>query len=166
MHLFSRIIDIFDRVFQYILIFFMVEITLVISMSVVSRYFMNSPVYWAEEVTRYSFVWATFLGAACAYRQGELVSMTVVLNALSEMNQKRARLLLEIIIGIFLVMAIVFGIRMAGVVAPQLTVSTRISMAYLYGVVPVSCLFMLLCCIENIHGHVLDMMPKNRRMIS
>ncbi len=166
MHLFSRIIDIFDRVFQYILIFFMVEITLVISMSVVSRYFMNSPVYWAEEVTRYSFVWATFIGAACAYRQKELVSMSVVLNALSKINRKRVLLVLELIVAAFLVVAIFFGTSMAVVVKPQLAVSTRVSLAWLYSVVPISCGFMFLCCLENIYTLVRDMVPANRRAVS
>lgn len=165
MHLFSRIIDIFDRVFQYILIFFMVEITLVISMSVVSRYFMNSPVYWAEEVTRYSFVWATFIGAACAYRQKELVSMSVVLNALSRINRKRVSLVLEIIVAVFLVLAIFYGTSMAVVVKPQLAVSTRVSLAWLYSVVPISCSFMFLCCLENIYTLVRDMVPVNRRAV-
>ncbi|MBU0971902.1 MAG: TRAP transporter small permease [Proteobacteria bacterium] len=165
MEFFTRAIDFIDRIFQFFLIFFMVEITLVISIAVVSRYFMNAPIYWAEEVIRYSFVWATFLGAACAFRQGELVAMSVVLNALSDRNQKLARLLLEIIIGFFLVVTLVFGIQMAQVVAPQLTVSTRVSMAWLYGVVPVSCTFMLLCCIDNICGHVRSIMPVNKRRV-
>ncbi len=95
-HMLSYVIDRLDRLFQIILILFMVEITLVISIAVVSRYFMNSPVYWAEEVTRYSFVWATFLGAACAYRRNELVSMSVIVNALSPENKRRVLLVLEI----------------------------------------------------------------------
>ena len=156
----SRFIDCLDRVFGLTLILFMVEITLVISIGVISRYFMNSPVYWAEEVTRYSFVWATFLGAACAFRRKELVAMSVLLDALSEKNQTRVKLVMELVIGVFLASALVFGIRMAMVVSPQLAVSTRVSMAWLYGVVPVSCFYMLLCSIENIHGLVSKIIGK------
>ena len=146
----SYVIDRLDRLFQALLILFMVEITLVISIAVVSRYFMNSPVYWAEEVTRYSFVWATFLGAACAYRRNELVSMSVIVNALSPENRRRVLLVLEIVIGLFLALAMVFGIGMARVVSPQLAVSTQISMAWLYSVVPLSFFFMFLCAVEKI----------------
>jgi len=145
-----RVTEILDRLFRILLIFFMVEITAVISIAVFSRYFMNSPVYWAEEVTRYSFVWATFLGAACAFRRKELVSMTVIVNALSPGIRRVVFLVLEVIIAVFLVLAVVFGIRMAMVVSPQLAVSTRVSLAWLYAVVPLSTAFMLLCSLENI----------------
>ncbi len=144
-----RVTEVLDRLFRILLIFFMVEITAVISIAVFSRYFMNSPVYWAEEVTRYSFVWATFLGAACAFRRKELVSMTVIVNALSPASQRFISLVLEGIITAFLALAVVFGIRMAMVVSPQLAVSTRISLAWLYAVVPLSAVFMLLCSVEN-----------------
>ena len=155
MHIFIKAADAVDRVFRYLLIFFMVEITFVISLAVISRYFLNSPIYWAEEVTRYAFVWATFLGAGCAYRQKELVAMSVVLNALSPMARNLVQLILEIIIGCFLVLAVIFGIKMTKVVAPQLAVSTRISLAWLYCVVPISCAFMLMTCIENIRDLIL-----------
>lgn len=146
----SRIISLLDRLFCLALILFMAEITVVIAIAVFSRYFMNAPVYWAEEVTRYSFVWATFLGAACAYRRRELVSMTVIVNALSPAVRKWVSLALEAVILAFLFLALVFGVRMALVVSPQLAVSTRISMAWLYSVVPVSAFFMLLCALDNI----------------
>ena len=146
----SRTIDILDRLFMIILILFMVEITAVISVAVFSRYFMNSPVYWAEEVTRYSFVWATFLGAACAYRRKELVAMTVINTALRPAARRWVNLGMEVIIALFLVLATVYGTRMAMVVSPQLAVSTQVSMAWLYAVVPLSCVFMLLCSFENL----------------
>jgi TRAP-type C4-dicarboxylate transport system permease small subunit len=151
MHFFLKTIDLVDRIFKYLLIFFMIEITLVIFISVISRYFLNSPIYWAEEVTRYSFVWATFLGAACAYRRKELVAMSVVINALSEKYRHWVQLVLELIILVFLLLSVVFGIKMTMVVSPQLAVSTRVSMAWLYTVVPISCGFMFLICIENIY---------------
>jgi TRAP-type C4-dicarboxylate transport system permease small subunit len=151
MHFFLKTIELVDRIFKYLLIFFMIEITLVIFISVISRYFLNSPIYWAEEVTRYSFVWATFLGAACAYRRKELVSMSVVINALSEKYRHWVQLVLELIILVFLVLSVVFGIKMTMVVSPQLAVSTRVSMAWLYTVVPISCGFMFLICIVNIY---------------
>ncbi len=158
-----RVTDILDRLFRILLIFFMVEITAVISIAVFSRYFMNSPVYWAEEVTRYSFVWATFLGAACAYRRKELVSMTVIVNALPAASQRYIFLVLEGIITVFLVLAVVFGIRMAMVVSPQLAVSTRISMAWLYAVVPLSAVFMLLCSLENMRDLFLNRAGREAR---
>ena len=152
MKILTRFIDCLDRLFQWILIFLMVEITLVITAAVISRYFFNDPIYWAEEVTRYSFVWATFLGAACAYRRKELVSMSMFINSLPQNLRHWVLLIIESLITLFLVLAVAAGIKMAKVVAPQLAVSTRISLVWLYAVVPVSCSFMFFCALDNILG--------------
>jgi TRAP-type C4-dicarboxylate transport system permease small subunit len=146
----TKITDAFYLLCKYLLIFLMVEIAIVISVSICFRYFFSSPIYWAEEVTRYSFVWATFIGAACAYKRRELVCMSMFANMLSPDIRRRLMLTLEIIMTGFLSVATVFGVKMAIVVSPQLAVATQISMSYLYIVVPISCFFMLLCSIANI----------------
>ena len=66
------------RVCKYMVILLTVEITLVISANIFGRYILDASIYWAEEVVRYSFVWATFIGATCAYKQRALISMSVL----------------------------------------------------------------------------------------
>jgi len=148
----SKIIHWVYFIFKYLLMFIMVEIALIISVSICCRYFLNSPIYWAEEVTRYSFVWATFIGAACAYKRRELVSMSVFINMLGPRRRRWLMLVLELIMAGFLCVAAVFGVKMTLVVRQQMAVATQISMAYLYIVVPLSCSFMFLCSLANIHA--------------
>lgn len=148
--LLTKITDIFYLICKYLLMFFMIEIAFVISVSICFRYFLSSPIYWAEEVTRYSFVWATFIGAACAYKRRELVCMSVFTNMLPTEIRRRLMLILEAIIAGFLGLATYFGVTMTIVVAPQMAVATQISISYLYIVVPISCFFMFLCSISNI----------------
>ena len=146
----STVIEKIDTAFRYTLILLMIEITVVITVAVLGRYFFNKPLYWAEEVTRYSFVWATFLGAACAYKRRELVAMSVFFNMLPASGRRWLLLLIEVLMSCFLLLAAFFGVKMVQVVAPQLSVATRVSMSYLYVVIPLSCGFMLLCGIQNI----------------
>lgn len=41
---------------------------------VVSRYFFNHSIFWAEELIRYMFIWLTFLGSAyCIPEKGHVV---------------------------------------------------------------------------------------------
>ena len=150
MAILSTVIEKINTAFRYTLILLMIEITVVITVAVLSRYFLNKPLYWAEEVTRYSFVWATFLGAACAYKRRELVAMSVFFNMLPSSGKRWLLLFLEVIMFCFLLVAAFFGVKMVQVVAPQLSVATRVSMSYLYVVIPLSCGFMLLCAIQNI----------------
>jgi TRAP-type C4-dicarboxylate transport system permease small subunit len=47
------------------------------------RYFFNSPLIWAEEISRYAMVWSTMIGVALAYRAAQHVSITVLVDVLS-----------------------------------------------------------------------------------
>ena len=42
---------------------FMVLMSLTTFANVVARYFFNSPIQWAEEFSRYAFIWVVFMGA-------------------------------------------------------------------------------------------------------
>lgn len=146
----STVIVFTERIFELLLILLLIEITGIISISVFSRYFLNAPIYWAEEVTRYSFVWATFIGAGCAFRRRELVSMSILFNALPPFFKKWLLFILELVMFFFLAAATIYGVNMVAIVFPQLAVATRISMSYLYIVIPISCGFMLMCSLENL----------------
>ena len=99
--------DLIFLICKYILIFLIVEIAVIIGANIFGRYFLNISIYWAEEVTRYSFVWATFLGAACAYKQRGLVSMSVVVHKMPPRLRRRVGLLLDTAMGVFLLIALV-----------------------------------------------------------
>ena len=49
---------------------FMVLMSFSTFANVVARYVFNSPIQWAEEFSRYAFIWVVFMGAAhsCSLR--------------------------------------------------------------------------------------------------
>ena len=46
------------------------------------RYGLNSPLIWAEEISRYTMVWGTMIGVALAYRAMQHITITIVTEAL------------------------------------------------------------------------------------
>jgi TRAP-type C4-dicarboxylate transport system permease small subunit len=46
------------------------------------RYLFNSPLIWAEEISRYAMVWGTMIGVALAYRAMQHISITIVVDSL------------------------------------------------------------------------------------
>jgi TRAP-type C4-dicarboxylate transport system permease small subunit len=46
------------------------------------RYAFNSPLIWAEEISRYTMVWGTMIGVALAYRAMQHISITIVVDTL------------------------------------------------------------------------------------
>jgi TRAP-type C4-dicarboxylate transport system permease small subunit len=127
-----------------------VEITLVITANIFGRYVLDASLYWAEEVVRYSFVWATFIGATCAYKQRALISMSVLTHRLSPHMQWKTGLALDSVMGLFLLISFVFGAKLTLAVLHQRSASLEISMAIVYICIPLSCLFMLLFNVDQL----------------
>jgi TRAP-type C4-dicarboxylate transport system permease small subunit len=127
-----------------------VEITLVISANIFGRYILDASLYWAEEVVRYSFVWVTFIGATCAYKNRALISMSVLTHWVSPGLRWKIGLILDAVVGIFLLISLVFGTKLTLAVLHQRSASLEISMAIVYICIPFSCLFMLFFNLEQI----------------
>ena len=52
-----------------------------VNANVIMRYFLNSPIHWAEEVVTSLFVWTVFIGA---YRKHSHLGVDIVINMLPE----------------------------------------------------------------------------------
>ncbi|WP_230796234.1 TRAP transporter small permease [Salipiger marinus] len=61
---------------------------------VVSRYVFNSPTHWVEEMSRLGMVWGTFLILATCLSRRQLITITIVSQALGP----RARFVQELVI--------------------------------------------------------------------
>jgi TRAP-type C4-dicarboxylate transport system permease small subunit len=146
----ARICNAVYFICKYMLILLTVEISLVISANIFGRYVLDASIYWAEEVVRYSFVWATFIGATCAYKQRALISMSVLTHRLSPKMQWKVGLVLDGVMGLFLLISFAFGTKLTFAVLHQRSASLEISMAIVYICIPLSCLFMLLFNLEQI----------------
>ena len=54
---------------KYLLTAILVTISVVLVVQVFMRYFVNSPLVWAEELARYLLVWCTMIGTSLAVRE-------------------------------------------------------------------------------------------------
>jgi len=57
-------------------------------LQVFCRYVLNYPLLWPEEVTRYSMVWLTFIGASLGVKKGSHVSFTLIVERFSGRLQR------------------------------------------------------------------------------
>ena len=64
-------------------------------LNVVLRYGFNSSINITEEVSRYLFVWLTFLGAILAFSENQHVSVTMLTDKLSPLKRHILRLLTD-----------------------------------------------------------------------
>ena len=84
--------------------------TILVLIQVFSRYVLNSPVAFTEELVRYSLIWTGFIGAAYAFSTREHMSLTLVRD---KFTGKAHTALLVAIDGLILLLAI-FVITIGG----------------------------------------------------
>ena len=77
--------------------------TVLVLIQVFSRYILNSPVAFTEELVRYSLIWTGFIGAAYAFSTREHMSLTLIRD---KFTGKAHTALLVVIDGLILLMAI------------------------------------------------------------
>lgn len=76
MHILYAFNTCMTRVIGWILIVVFAAMVVIIFAQVVFRYALMLPLSWSEELARYLFIWATFLGAAIAFYRDTHIKVT------------------------------------------------------------------------------------------
>lgn len=116
---------------------FLVLMSLATFGNVILRYAFNSPIQWAEEFSRYAFIWVVFLGAAaCSKRKAH-----IAIDALTLLVPERFRQFMALAVQL-VVLALTAAVTYYGVVlcrlATQATSTLKIPQYVVYVVVPFS----------------------------
>ncbi len=141
-----------DTGLNWILTVIMCIMLVVVSAQVWYRFVLNNPLAWSEEVARYLFVWISFLGSAVGVRMNVHLGIDLIDKILSPKGRKIMTVLVNLLIQIFLVVVIFWGIKILKVVQFQKSASMGIPMTYPYLAVPVGSGFMLLNSLRNTWG--------------
>jgi TRAP-type C4-dicarboxylate transport system permease small subunit len=133
-----------DRVIDWTTIGLMAVLAAVVVVAVVTRYFLNLPLAWSEEVSRYSFIWATFLGAAICLREGTHLSVDLLVRRLSPDRRRHAATAARVLMALLLGIVLYSGIEVTRVTHAQQSPALGIPMSWVYLAVPVGATLMLL----------------------
>ena len=80
-----------------------------IGYEVVARFVFNAPTIWAEEMSRFFQIWATYLAAAMLLRRQELIRITFIIGRLGPRAWRAAEIFSLSVVAIFSVAAIWYG---------------------------------------------------------
>lgn len=84
----KRLIDGFFRVLEFLVVACMVAMVVMVFGNVVLRYGLNSGITVSEEVSRWLFIWITFLGALVALREHAHLGVDMVVGRLPPLGRK------------------------------------------------------------------------------
>jgi TRAP-type C4-dicarboxylate transport system permease small subunit len=105
----KKITDFLDRVFQRLLASLMVLMVVCVTWQVISRYALNSPSSWTEELARFCLIWIGLLGAAYAYHLKMHLGLDLLALKLTAVGAKRLRKILHSLSMLFALVVMVYG---------------------------------------------------------
>ncbi len=142
-----------DRILANVLITIMGIMVLNVLWQVFSRYVLNSPSSFTDELARYLMIWVGVLGAAYVSGKNGHVAITVLPDRASEKTQKQLQ---QIVRGVVLLFCF-FGLVVGGsklvyitYLLEQYSPALRLPLALVYLVIPLSGLVIIYYKISDI----------------
>jgi TRAP-type C4-dicarboxylate transport system permease small subunit len=111
--------------------------------NVVARYFFNHPIEWAEEFSRYAFIWIVFLGAAVCSKHGRHIVIDGLALALPPRVQAGLATLVDAITLAFMAVLAYYGWILT-IFTTQPTSTLYVPMSVVYVIVPASAVLIAL----------------------
>jgi len=79
---------------------------------VLSRYFIGTSVFWAEEIVRYLVIWSNFIGSSIIVKSDEHVSVTFFIDKLSEPRRAVIDLATSVMSAFYSIFLLVTGVSL------------------------------------------------------
>ncbi|MCB5410790.1 TRAP transporter small permease [Pseudogemmobacter faecipullorum] len=99
---------------------------------VISRYVFNAPLIWSEELSRYLFIWISFLGAWLAWVSREHLGIDILPHVLPPRLKRPGQVLIELTVLIFALASMYFGRKILSVSLGQPSAVLRLPMFWIY----------------------------------
>jgi TRAP-type C4-dicarboxylate transport system permease small subunit len=114
----------------------LVALVIIMSVSVTSRYLLDSPLPWSNELSGLLMVWLIFLGSVGALKRSEHIAVDVVVDRLPDGLQNAIRWLGFLVIEVVLAVLLIKGYELARDTGRS-ALAVPISWAFVYGAAPV-----------------------------
>lgn len=103
--------------------------TVIVILGVFFRYVLNAPLNWVEETSRYLMIWGASLAISLGVSAGEHVGLTVILDALKNVNARKAMtLFINTMVLAFLAFMFFYSLSATFEAKTQMTQALGISM--------------------------------------
>ena len=130
----QKAIDLFFKLLELLVVTSLVAMVFMVFGNVVLRYAFNSGILVSEEMSRYCFIWLTYIGAMIAMREREHLGVDTLVRRLPRAGKKFCLLLSESLMLLVNVLFFVGTWKMHELQVTNVSPVTGISMIWIYGV--------------------------------
>lgn len=127
-----------------------VAIAVVLNVGVFTRYVMNDPVIWSEELARFLLIWITFVGASVAVRKNEMLAFQFSRTFVPQRYTRLMQLTVSLATIVFLVIFLWFGFSSLSIYKLITSSATSISLIWPASGMVVGGLFMVIHLLAQI----------------
>jgi len=138
-----------DRAMVGMVFLLVAAMVIVTTLQVVFRVFFNA-LTWSEELSRYLLVWGTFFGATLAYKRGNHIAVTFMVDMLPGRVRTTFRILSYLLSMVFFVIIAVQGIKMIQMQVFQISPAMSLPMKHVYLSIPLSLMVMSIHALSGI----------------
>lgn len=131
--------------------------TLLVLYQVFTRYILNSPAAFTEELVRYFLIWTGFIGAAYAFITREHMCLVLLRDRLSPSGRKILMTAIDVLILIFAIFVITIGgFKLAMSAQKVFSALLGIPRSLVYAMAPISGVFIIIAQFINIYEDVTE----------
>lgn len=121
----------------------------VVFLQVITRYIFSYTPSYAEELSRYLFVWVVFLSLPLVAKTGGHMAIETLTSRIHGMPLKVCRVLASIFTMVFLGIMVWYSVLMVKLQHFQTSPALVVPMSYVYSVIPFGCSIMLIYVIND-----------------
>lgn len=145
-----KVLNGLTKVLATFMIICMVIMVVFMFLQVVLRYVFGMGISWAEELSRFTMIFMTFIGAAVLCADDSHISVTIVEDLTKGVARKAFKLVKYIIMIAYSGIMAKIGFDSLSIVARQTSPNLNVTMDLVYGFIPVGMCLMILYNIVNI----------------
>lgn len=147
----KKIFLVFSRLTNIILALCLATMSILIFGNVVLRYVFDSGITWSEEVSRFLFIWMTFLGAIVALKDNDHLGVDMLLQKLPLTGKRVVFIFSNLIVLIVLWLVLDGSWKLTLSSTSSTAPATGMPLSYIYGIGVVSSIGMALVVLLNIY---------------
>jgi len=137
----TRISDRLDWIVSRLAVVLMILLVVDVTWQVATRYLMQNPSSFTEELAAFLLIWLGLLGGAYAYRQKSHLGVDFLTRKMTGTTRTRAEIFTYIVAMVFAILVLLIGgIRLVymTLVLEQVSAALQVPMGYIYCVLPLS----------------------------
>lgn len=148
-----------DNVVAWTLVVLMGLMVINVTWQVLSRYVVQNPSSFTDELSRYMLIWLGMLGAAHVAGKDQHLAIDILPKKLTGKPKLKLLILINVLVLLFAMIAMVLGgsnLVYITYILEQKSATLQIPLAYIYAIIPLSGLLVVYYQIFQISSHLKD----------